>query len=251
MVSESVLNMIKAARRIVIFSGAGMSAESGIPTFRDDLVGLWRHYDPMQLATAEAFAQDPELVWGWYEWRRARLAQAQPNAGHLAIAQWQKHYPLTIITQNVDDLHERAQSYSIIHMHGSLNGAYCSQCKHPHPLVALPVNLPPEGAKISPPLCELCQGLVRPGVVWFGEPLIDADLRKAIYAAEDSDLVLAVGTSGVVQPAALVPYWAKEKGALIIQINPNATVLDEISDVNVRQSAAKALPYIVHSLGYN
>lgn len=251
MVSDSVLNTIKAARRIVVFSGAGMSAESGIPTFRDDLVGLWQQYDPAQLATTEAFAKDPELVWGWYEWRRARLAQAQPNAGHLAIAQWQKHYPLTIVTQNVDDLHERAGSYSVLHMHGSLNGAYCSQCKHPHPLVAPPANMPPEGARISPPSCELCQGRVRPGVVWFGEPLKDADLNKAIYAAEDSDLVLAVGTSGVVQPAALIPYWAKEKGALVIQINPNATVLDEVSDFNIRLSAAKALPYIVQALGYN
>ncbi len=251
MVSEPILNTIKAARRIVVFSGAGLSAESGIPTFRDDLVGLWQQYDPEELASSEAFAKDPELVWGWYEWRRSRLAQAQPNAGHIAIAQWQQHYPLTIVTQNVDNLHERAGSYSVIHMHGDLNKAYCSQCKHPHPLVAAPANLPPEGARIQPPQCELCQNWVRPGVVWFGESLIDADLRAAIYAAENCDLVLAIGTSGVVQPAALIPYWAKEKGAIVIQINPNESAIDVVSDFNVRQSAAKVLPFIVQAMGYN
>lgn len=251
MVSEPIITTIKQARRIVVFSGAGMSAESGIPTFRDDLVGLWRQYDPAELATAEAFKKDPELVWGWYEWRRARLEQAQPNTGHVALAQWQKHYPLTIITQNVDNLHERAGSYSVIHMHGSLNAAYCSHCKHPHPLPPALVNLPLEGERIAPPTCTLCQNIVRPGVVWFGETLLEADLRAAIYAAENSDLVIAVGTSGVVQPAALIPYWAKEKGALVIQINPNESVIDEASDYNVRQSAASALPYIVQALGYN
>lgn len=251
MVSEPIITIIKQARRIVIFSGAGMSAESGIPTFRDDLVGLWQHYDPAELATAEAFVKDPDLVWGWYEWRRARLEQAKPNAGHRALALWQQHYPLTIVTQNVDNLHERAGSYSVIHMHGSLNAAYCSVCKEPYPLLTAPVNMPLEGGRIRPPSCSVCQGMVRPGVVWFGESLIEADLRAAIYAAENSDLVIAVGTSGVVQPAALIPYWAKEKGATVIQINPNSSSIDEVSDFTVRQSAAKALPLIVEALGYN
>lgn len=250
MVSEPIINTIKQARRIVIFSGAGMSAESGVPTFRDDLVGLWQQYDPAELATAEAFLKDPELVWGWYEWRRARVEQAVPNAGHVAIAQWQSHYPVTIVTQNVDNLHERAGSYNVIHMHGNLHTAYCIDCKTPYSLYPLATPAPAEGRRIAPPRCALCQGMVRPGVVWFGEPLIEADLRAAIYAAENCDLVIAVGTSGVVQPAALIPYWAKEKGAQVIQINPHESAIDEVSDYNVRQSAATVLPYLVQALGY-
>lgn len=251
MISEVIINTIKKARRIVIFSGAGVSAESGVPTFRDDLTGLWSEYDPTELASLKAFQKDPALVWGWYEWRRTRLLEVEPNAAHKAIAQWQAHYPLTIVTQNVDDLHERAGSYNVIHMHGSIFAPRCSHCKEPYTLSATYTRLPDACSRIDPPLCHICEYEIRPGVVWFGEPLYEPDLRAAIYAAENSDLIIAIGTSGVVQPAALIPHWAKEKGAIVIQINPNSTPIDSVSDYNIRMTAAKALPKIVNALGFD
>lgn len=249
-ISEGVINTVKQARRIVLFSGAGMSAESGVPTFRDDLTGLWSQFDPKELATPEAFAADPALVWGWYEWRRTRLLAVEPNAGHKAIAQWQKHYPVSIITQNVDDLHERAGSYGVVHIHGSIFAPRCTKCKTPYTFSSQYVQEPESGRRIEPPACEVCQNPVRPGVVWFGESLYEPDLKAAIYEAENCDLMIAVGTSGVVQPAALLPRWAKDKGAHIIQINPNSTPIDELSDYNIRATAAQALPQLVAALGF-
>lgn len=250
MISEAILSSIKKARRTVIFSGAGMSAESGVPTFRDDLTGLWEQYDAMALATPEAFAKDPALVWGWYEWRRTRVLAVQPNAGHQALAQWQEHAALSIVTQNVDDLHERAGSRKVVHMHGSIFAPRCTKCKKPHEFTSHYVQEPESGRRIEPPLCVGCQHVVRPGVVWFGESLYEPDLRAAIYEAENSDLLIAVGTSGVVQPASLIPQWAKDKGATVIQINPISTPLDQVSDYNIRATAAQALPEIVSALGF-
>ncbi|WP_269901889.1 SIR2 family NAD-dependent protein deacylase [Paenalcaligenes faecalis] len=250
MISESIIKTIKKARRIVVFSGAGMSAESGVPTFRDDLTGLWQQYDPMQLTTPEAFAADAALVWGWYEWRRTRILSVEPNPGHMAIAEWQKNYPLVVITQNVDDLHERAGSYNVIHIHGSIFSPRCIKCKSPHEFESTYLQPQDSGRRIDPPLCTVCGHLVRPGVVWFGEPLYEPDLRAAIFSAENCDLLLAIGTSGAVQPAALIPQWAKEKGAVVVQINPNPTPIDQVSDYNIRMTAAQALPQIVEALGF-
>lgn len=250
MISEVIVKLVRDARRIVIFSGAGMSAESGVPTFRDVLTGLWKQYDAKDLATVEAFKADPALVWGWYEWRRNHILGVEPNRGHEAIAQWQSHYPLTVITQNVDDLHERAGSYNVIHMHGSIFAARCIKCKSPYKFSTTPAAEPESGRRIDPPVCAVCNNMVRPGVVWFGEPLYEPDLRAAIYAAENCDLLIAVGTSGVVQPAALIPHWAKEKGATVIQINPNSTPIDKVSDYNIRATAAEALSELVAALGF-
>lgn len=251
MISEAILNTIKKARRIVVFSGAGMSAESGVPTFRDDLTGLWRQYDANLLATPEAFEKDPALVWGWYEWRRARILTVQPNAGHMAIALWQQHAALSIVTQNVDDLHERAGSDKVIHVHGSIFAPRCTKCKKPHAFSSRYPQEPESGRRVDPPLCVVCQHIIRPGVVWFGEPLYEPDLRAAIYEAENTDVLIAVGTSGVVQPAALIPHWAKDKGATVIQINPSSTSIDEVSDYNIRATAAQTLPKIVKALGFD
>lgn len=250
MISEKLIKNIKSARRIVIFSGAGMSAESGVPTFRDTQTGLWEKYDPMELATPEAFAKDPALVWGWYEWRRNLLLRVEPNAGHKAIAQWQAHYPLNIITQNVDNLHERAGSYNVVHIHGSIHAPRCSRCHEPHHQLHQQHNPLAVEKRLDPPICELCEHPIRPGVVWFGEPLFEPDLRTAIHMAENCDMVIAVGTSGVVQPAALIPVWAKNKGAVIVQINPNPTPIDEVSDYLIRSTAATVLPQLVEALGY-
>lgn len=251
MISEAILNSIKKARRIVVFSGAGISAESGVPTFRDDLTGLWQQYDANLLATPEAFTQDPALVWGWYEWRRARILAVEPNAGHEAIAKWQQHAALSIVTQNVDDLHERAGSDKVIHIHGSIFAPRCTKCKKPYVFSSNYFQEPESGRRIEPPLCPVCQNIVRPGVVWFGEPLYEPDLCAAIYEAENSDLLIAVGTSGLVQPASLIPRWAKDKGAVVIQINPTSTPIDEVSDYNIRATAAQALPEIVDALGFD
>jgi len=252
---ESVLphraaQLLRGARRAVIFTGAGISAESGVPTFRDDLTGLWARFDAQQLATAEAFHADPDLVWGWYEWRRARVRRAEPNPGHLAIATVEARIPATtLITQNVDDLHERAGTRAAIHLHGSLFTPRCvAAAAHPATLEDAydsEAAQSHEGRRIPPPQCMSCQALVRPGVVWFGEALPEAALTAAINAAATCDVLLSVGTSGVVYPAAEIPRIAASSGATVIQINPEPTPLDRISAINLRGTAAQVLPSLV------
>lgn len=221
MTIETIVRRLKDCRHVVVFSGAGTSAESGIPTFRDALTGLWENFDASRLATAQAFRADPSLVWGWYEWRRLKVVQAQPNPAHTAIADLAKHVPhLTVITQNVDDLHERAGSQDVVHLHGSLHSPRCIDCSTPF-LEALPEGSMPEGGlRIDPPHCCTCSGLVRPGVVWFGEMLPEAQWSAGLTAAESCDLFLSVGTSGVVYPAAELPMRALGQGALVVHINP-------------------------------
>lgn len=218
---ETIVKGLRAADRVVVFTGAGVSAESGIPTFRDALTGLWENFNASRLATAEAFRADPSPVWGWYEWRRLKVVRAQPNPAHTAIAELAKHVPhLTVITQNVDDLHERAGSPDVVHLHGSLHSPRCIDCSAPF-LEALPEGSMPEGGlRIDPPHCRTCNGLVRPGVVWFGEMLPEAQWSAGLTAAENSDLFLSVGTSGVVYPAAELPLRALGEGALVVHINP-------------------------------
>jgi NAD-dependent deacetylase len=234
------------ARRVVVFTGAGMSAESGVPTFRDDLTGLWARFDAEQLATPEAFHADPDLVWGWYEWRRARVLRAAPNPGHLAVAELQALIPgSVVITQNVDDLHERAGAREPVHLHGSLFAPRCiGEDGHPAD-VPETTEEPGEGRRIPPPRCVRCGMLVRPGVVWFGEQLPTAALTAAIEAAAACDVLLTVGTSGVVYPAAEIPRIAMVSGATVIQVNPAPTPLDGLCAVNLRGTAAEVLPALV------
>jgi NAD-dependent deacetylase len=232
-------------QRVVVFTGAGISAESGVPTFRDDLTGLWARYDPETLATPEAFDADPDLVWGWYEWRRGRVMQVDPNAGHRAVAMIGQRAPhCCLVTQNVDDLHERAGATDPIHLHGSLFAPRCIVCSRSAP-VPEQVQQPPEGARLAPPSCADCGGLIRPGVVWFGESLPEQALNAAIEAASVCDVLLTVGTSGVVYPAAEIPMVAARSGATVIQVNPQPTPLDAIAAVNLRGTAATLLPELV------
>ncbi|WP_349975391.1 NAD-dependent deacylase [Pseudomonas sp. WHRI 8519] len=218
---STIVKLLQEAKHVVIFTGAGVSAESGIPTFRDALTGLWSRFDPAKLATAEAFREDPSLCWGWYESRRLKVLQAQPNAAHLAIAELAKHVPkLTVLTQNVDDLHERAGSRDVIHLHGSLHSPRCIDCGNAHMAPLSSDELPVDGCRLEPPRCEVCHGYIRPGVVWFGEMLPDEAWDAAFAASGACDLFFSIGTSGVVYPAAELPLRALGAGAKVIHVNP-------------------------------
>ena len=220
-IPEALFSALKNSKHVVVFTGAGVSAESGIPTFRDRLTGLWERFNAADLASPEAFKKDPALVWGWYEWRRMKILQAQPNAAHMAIARLEKHVPaLTLITQNVDDLHERAGSISVSHLHGRLDMPRCFSCHRPHLLPPDMPNEPEGGRRVDPPRCTQCDGLIRPGVVWFGEPLPATTLSAALKAAKTCDLLFVAGTSGVVMPAAEIPRKAKRAGAKVVEVNP-------------------------------
>lgn len=221
MTKGSPAQRLREARHVVVFTGAGASAESGIPTFRDALTGLWERFDPAQLATSEAFRADPSFCWGWYEWRRHKILRAQPNGAHLAIAELARYVPkLTVVTQNVDDLHERAGSRDVIHLHGSLHSPRCIDCGQAHTLTLTSDALPEDGSRIEPPRCTACSGYVRPGVVWFGEMLPEDACSVGLAAAQECDVFLSIGTSGIVYPAAELPLRALGHGASIVHINP-------------------------------
>lgn len=242
---RTAADLLAQAERVVVFTGAGISAESGVPTFRDALTGLWERFDAQALATPEAFRADPALVWGWYEWRRSAAQRVRPNAGHHAVAAIPG---CTVITQNVDDLHEQAGSAEPLHLHGSLFAPRCADCAHPAPAPA-PADEPAEGRRITPPECARCAGPVRPGVVWFGEALPQETLAAAVRAAAECDLLLTVGTSGVVYPAAEIPQVAARFGAPVLQVNPQETPLDQVATVNLRGPAARILPELVRAAG--
>lgn len=241
-----VVHALRQSRRLLVFTGAGVSAESGIPTFRDALTGLWARFDPAQLATPEAFAADPELVWGWYEWRRQRVLHSQPNAAHRAIAELAARVPqLTLVTQNVDDLHERAGNGAVVHLHGSLHAPRCVQCARAY-TDALPGEGEPEdGRRLPPPHCPSCGALVRPGVVWFGESLPEAALQQAFQAAAECDLLLSVGTSGQVYPAAQVPPIALRSGATVVHINPQVVAVSGPCEYSLQGTAGVLLPQLL------
>ncbi|MGX9764457.1 MULTISPECIES: SIR2 family NAD-dependent protein deacylase [Pseudomonas] len=221
MMTSALALQLRKAQHVVVFTGAGASAESGIPTFRDALTGLWERFDPAQLATSEAFRADPSLCWGWYEWRRHKVLQAQPNGAHLAIAEIARHVPkLTVVTQNVDDLHERAGSQDVIHLHGSLHSPRCIDCGLAHTLPLTSDAQPEDGSRIEPPRCSACDGYVRPGVVWFGEMLPEDAWGAGLAVAQECDVFLSIGTSGVVYPAAELPLRALGQRATVAHINP-------------------------------
>lgn len=244
----SISALLLAARHIVVFTGAGVSAESGIPTFRDALTGLWEKFDAEKLATPEAFRRDPALVWGWYEWRRQAVMRAQPNPAHLAIARLAAFVPrLTVITQNVDDLHERAGSTGIIHLHGSFFKPRCVACSQPHVLDPAEPDEPAGGRSLEPPRCVKCGERIRPGVVWFGEPLPEENYRQALHAVRECDVMFSIGTSAMVYPAAQLPYDAANRGAAIVQVNPTVTSLDTLASFNLHGPAGVIMDRIVNA----
>lgn len=240
----------KAATSVVVLTGAGMSAESGIPTFRDTQNSLWSQFDPEDLATARAYQNDKALVWGWYVWRMAMVRAAQPNRGHEDLAELAAIKPgLSIITQNVDDLHERAGSKEVVHLHGSLFASRCFACGRAHE----EVHIPPDAAEkpslhLMPPCCSHCGGYVRPGVVWFGERLPQLAWREAERLVAGCDLLVAIGTSGLVFPAASLPGVAKQRGAKVVEINPAGTQLSDQADLSLRCTTGEALAGLLAAL---
>jgi NAD-dependent deacetylase len=245
-IDAGVLAALREAERVVILTGAGVSAESGIPTFRDKQTGLWEKFDAAELATPQAFERDPALVWGWYEWRRTLVLKSKPNTAHRAIAAMSQLVPqLTLITQNVDDLHERAGSRSVLHLHGELSRPYCAGCRLAYVLPEEIPDLPAAGMRIEPPRCRACGAMIRPGVVWFGESLPEPPWRAARAAAKRCDVFFCCGTSSLVQPAASLTDMAIGAGAVTVQINPNATDYDESVSVVLRGPAGVVLPRIL------
>ena len=241
---DELVERLRDCREVLFFSGAGVSAESGIATFRDATSGLWSRFDPAELATSQAFERDPALVWGWYEWRRAQVLEARPNAAHRAIAALAQVRRISVVTQNVDDLHERAGSEVCAHLHGSLHHPRCFDCgrKAAHP-PGIP-QLAPGGERIPPPTCSACGGRLRPGVVWFGESLPERDWGRAMEAVDRADMVFSVGTSSLVWPAAEIPHRAARAGRCVVQVNPRPTAIDEVADFNLRGPAGQQLPQL-------
>lgn len=237
------------ARTVTVLTGAGMSAESGVPTFRDAQVGLWEEFDPMTLATPGGWRDDPELVWAWYLWRHHLVARVQPHAGHRALAEWSRRAEVLVATQNVDDLHERAGSQVLTHLHGSLFAFRCDTCGEPYtePLPVCDVDGEPP-LRLPPPPCPRGDGRIRPGVVWFEEMLPPGAFELAEEACFRADMVLVVGTSGLVYPAAVLPDLARGAGIPVVEINPAATELTPRVDVSWRVTAAVGLPALLAAL---
>ncbi len=236
-----LIDELQTAKHIAILTGAGTSAESGVPTFRDAQTGLWAKYDPQELATPQAFRRNPALVWDWYAWRRSLVAQAKPNAGHYALARMARHVPeLSLITQNVDGLHQQAGSQDVIELHGSIMRTKCFNCDR--------VVDDFEETGDTPPHCPFCTGLLRPDVVWYGENLPHDLLSRALSAAQRCDLFLSIGTSSVVYPAASLPLEARQHGASTVEINPDQTPLTAQMNYVLAGPSGVVLPELLRAV---
>lgn len=240
MIAGELVRLLRAAENIVVITGAGVSAESGIPTFRDAQTGLWAQYDPEDLATPEAFQRNPRLVWEWYAWRRELVAKCHPNPAHYALAKWEKNVPnFTLITQNVDGFHHLAGSQHILELHGNLAHTKCFANEHA-------IDTWDDDA--IPPACPICDSLLRPDVVWFGEGLSRTKLMRAWDAAAHADVTFSVGTSSLVYPAAQLPLATLESGGVVVEINPTVTPLTELADYVFAEKAGEFLPLLVEQI---
>ncbi len=246
--------LIAKAGSILVLTGAGMSQESGVPTFRDAQTGLWARYDPMELATEDAFGRHPARVFGWYLWRYQLVSRAEPNAGHTALARLEDGLVhggptvFTLVTQNVDGLHQRAGSRAVIELHGSLSRFRCLHRGHPFDPSRLADLAIPEHGEVAPPPCDVCGSPVRPAVVWFGEVLPQEALEAAHACARTCDLMLVVGTSGVVYPAAGLPEVGLHRGIPVIEVSPQPTAFTPHVTLSWASTAAVALPQLVTAL---
>jgi NAD-dependent deacetylase len=240
-IPKEIGRRLTGAKSVAVLTGAGLSAESGVPTFREAQSGLWARWHPEDLATPEAFQRNPRLVWDWYRWRRQLVREVEPNSGHLALVELERRVSaFHLATQNVDGLHRRAGSRSLSELHGNLFRDLCAY-------EGTDVDLP-DGEEEQPPRCPRCGGPVRPGVVWFGEPLPEAELLAARSAANACDIYLVVGTSGLVQPAAGLPLEARRSGAFVVEINPEATPLTESAHCWIRDGAGAVLVALLESM---
>jgi len=233
-----LLNVLRSASRVTVLTGAGISAESGVPTFRDAQTGLWAKYKPEDLATPEAFQRNPRLVWDWYAWRREQLGGVAPNAGHLALAEMEQRLPgFTLVTQNVDGLHQRAGNRRVVELHGNITRTKCfdERCL---------VESWEETGEV-PPHCPSCGGNLRPDVVWFGEALPPEAFAQALSASRACELFLSIGTSSLVYPAAALPHEALEHRAVVVEINPNTTPLSLQASYCFRGPSGQILPALL------
>lgn len=243
---QQAASILKQAHLITVLTGAGVSKESGVPTFRDALDGLWAQYDPQELATPGAFQRNPKLVWEWYQFRREMVQQASPNPGHIALAQLEMRFPaMRVITQNVDDLHERAGSSHVLHLHGNIARSRCMDNCQGEPTLVDASQITTESI---PPTCPHCGAFLRPDVVWFGEMLPTDAIQDARAATLMCDVMLVVGTSGLVTPAATLPDLARQHGAKIIEINPQDTPITPIADVKLTGPSGEVLPALLEAL---
>lgn len=240
-IPHDLIDALRGAKSVVVLTGAGVSAESGVPTFRDAQTGLWAKFDPQELATREAFERNPKMVWEWYAYRRELTARAEPNAGHYALAELEgRASNFTLVTQNIDGLHQRAGSRNMLELHGNIHRNKCFQ----------------EDVRISrwidsgeePPRCPRCNSYLRPDVVWFGEMLPPIELDEAFRAAGECDVFLSIGTSGVVEPAASLPFIALQKGAIVIEVNPDATPLSNAATFRLAGPSGLVMPKLVEAV---
>ncbi len=269
MLDPQLIEMVRASKKVAIFTGAGISAESGIPTFRDRFTGLWERYDLEEIATAHGFAKNPRLVWDWHAHLASTIRQAKPNAGHLAVAKLQELLPeVSVITQNIDNLHQIAGSGNVLELHGSLSRlkTFVNPDELPDPNVsqvichvcngyAIHEDCDPFASKedlaaiqleAGPvPCCPGCRAMLRPDIVWFGEPLDIDTLDAAMRLADECDLMICIGSSLEVQPAASVPFRAKWSKAVVIEINPEPTALSTEADIFLKGKAAELMPELI------
>ena len=232
---ESVTKKLRGAKKIVFVTGAGISQESGIPTFRGK-DGLWRNYDAMKLATINAFYDNPKLVWEWYNERRKNIFSAEPNLGHKAIAELEKFVKVVVLTQNIDGLHQRAGSTEVLELHGSIVKIKCTVCDFKNEILTEFIRIPP--------LCK-CGNILRPDVVWFGESLPQEIWQQAMIHASKCDVMIVVGTSLAVSPANTLPIYAKQNKATLIEINTEETIMSSDMDLSIRNTSVIALPEFV------
>lgn len=240
---ERALGIVAQAERVVVATGAGMSKESGLPTFRDAQEGLWARYRPEELATRQAFRANPSRVWGWYNYRRGLVARHAPHAGHLAVARMERLLPsVAVVTQNVDGMHRRAGSTTVLELHGNINRFKCFDSDHP---VVIEIPIAETDGPVEPPSCSLCGSYVRPDVVWYGEMLPAGLFEEAAGLARACDVMLVVGTSGIVYPAAALPGTARSGGASVIEINVQPSELSADVDLLIQGRAGEILPQLV------
>lgn len=240
-IPDELIRFLRKAERVAALTGAGVSQESGLRTFRDAQTGLWSQYKPTELASPEGYERDPKLVWDWYAWRREAIKGVRPNPGHYALVDMAHHVlDFSLITQNVDNLHRMAGSPRVIELHGNIQRVKCSSCGQQTEAWA--------DADEDVPRCEACNGLLRPDVVWFGETLPRAELESAVEAARTCHVFFSIGTSGLVQPAASLAYAARNRGAVVVEVNAEPTSLTPKVDFALHGKSGELLPALVQAV---